>query len=118
MANDLRVLREKVDDNNVRVGSLGQELDALRQLVSAMQRPRPFGPMPDNAGRPCAGAVTPPPTGAAGVGTSPQKMLDGAMADYYAGSYDLAVLGLESYVKTFPQSPQAPDAQLHIGNSY
>src|SRR6476620_1244684 len=27
MANDLRVLREKVDDNNVRVGSIGQELD-------------------------------------------------------------------------------------------
>src|ERR1700741_2224548 len=30
MAGDLRVLREKVDDNNVRVGSLGQEIDALR----------------------------------------------------------------------------------------
>ena len=29
LANDLRVVREKVDDNNVRVGSLGQELDAL-----------------------------------------------------------------------------------------
>src|SRR5215831_15183602 len=36
MANDLRVLREKVDDNNVRVGSLGQEIDALRQSVSAI----------------------------------------------------------------------------------
>src|SRR6267154_2201363 len=33
LANDLRVVREKVDDNNVRVGSLSQEVDALRQLV-------------------------------------------------------------------------------------
>jgi len=31
ISNDLRVLREKVDDNSVRVGSLGQEIDALRQ---------------------------------------------------------------------------------------
>ena len=119
MANDLRVLREKVDDNNVRVGSLGQELDALRQLVSAINSPRPFGSDADNAAATSApDAVTPPPTGAAGVGTSPQKMLDGAMADFYAGSYDIAALGLESYVKNFPQSPQAPDAQLRAGNSY
>src|SRR5207253_1109776 len=33
LTNDLRVVREKVDDNNVRVGSLTQEVDALRQLV-------------------------------------------------------------------------------------
>ena len=34
------------------------------------------------------------------------------MADYYAGQYDLAIHGFEAYVKTFPQSPQATDAQL------
>src|SRR5262245_35339062 len=43
MANDLRMLREKVDDNNVRVGSLGQEIEALRQSVSASNAPRPVG---------------------------------------------------------------------------
>jgi len=41
LANDLRVVREKVDDNNVRVGSLGQELDALRQSVTALSVARP-----------------------------------------------------------------------------
>ena len=114
MANDLRVLREKVDDNNVRVGSIGQELDALRQSVAAINAPRPFGIESDAAAAPSDTA----PAGAAGVGASPQKLLDGARADYYAGQYDLAALGFDSYVKTFPQSPQAPDAQLHIGNSY
>ena len=119
MANDLRVLREKVDDNNVRVGSLGQEIDALRQSVSAINSPRPFGLETDSA---TAGTTpdsqAPAPSGAAGVGASPKKLLDGAMADYYASQYDLAALGLESYVKTFPQSTEAPDAQLHAGNSY
>ena len=123
MANDVRVLREKVDDNSVRVGSLGQEIDALRESVAALNVPRPFyGADDPSAGAAASPDGTPPsapaPVGAAAVGASPQKLLDGAMADFYAGQYDLAALGLDSYVKTFPQSPQAPDAQLHIGNSY
>jgi tol-pal system protein YbgF len=115
VANDLRVVREKVDDNNVRVGSLGQELDALRQSVTALGSMRPSAPEGDPSAAP--GAAAPPPAGAAAVGASPQKLLDSALADYYAGQYDLAILGFESYVKTFPQSPQASFAQLHVGNS-
>ena len=120
LANDVRVVREKVDDNNVRVGSLGQELDALRQSVTALGTARaaapegdPFAIPADSGGAPAAA----PPAGAAAVGASPQKLLDSAMADYYAGQYDLAILGLDSYVKTFPQSPQAAFAQAHVGNS-
>jgi TolA-binding protein len=121
MANDLRVLREKVDDNSVRVGSLGQEIDALRQSVSAIGT-RPAG-LESPAGDPAAAGAAPtdpgpPPVGAAAVGASPKKLLDGALADYFAGQYDLAALGFESYVRTFPQSPEAPEAQLRAGNSY
>ena len=122
MANDLRVLREKVDDNSVRVGSLGQEIDALRQSVSAMNAPRPFGVEtgadPAAGAAPTGDAAPAPAGGAAGVGASPKKLLDGALADYWSGQYDLAALGLESYVRTFPQSPDAPEAQLRAGNSY
>ncbi|MFN8063901.1 MAG: tol-pal system protein YbgF [Vicinamibacterales bacterium] len=121
LSSDLRVVREKVDDNNVRVGSLSQELDALRQSVTAIGSARPATPdAPDAAaGTPdgTAPATTSTPTGAAALGQSPQKLLDSALADYYAGQYDLAILGFESYVKTFPQSPQASFAQLHIGQS-
>ncbi|HEX7796434.1 MAG TPA: tetratricopeptide repeat protein [Vicinamibacterales bacterium] len=122
ISNDLRVLREKVDDNSVRVGSLGQEIDALRQSVSAIGT-RPAG-LETAAGDPAAAGVAPtdpgapPVAGAAAVGTSPKKLLDGALADYFAGQYDLAALGFESYVRTFPQSPEAPEAQLRAGNSY
>jgi tol-pal system protein YbgF len=123
LSNDIRVVREKVDDNNVRVGSLGQELDALRQSVTALGTMRPpapdFDPTTAASADPNAAATPPPPApaGAAAVGASPQKLLDSALADYYAGQYDLAILGFESYVKTFPQSPQASFAQLHVGNS-
>lgn len=123
LTNDLRVVREKVDDSNVRVGSLGQELDALRQSVTAIASYRPPAVETDPNAPPADPSAAPPPaalppTGAAAVGASPQKLLDGAMADYYAGQYDLAILGLESYVKTFPQSPQAPFAQAHVGDSH
>jgi len=122
ISNDLRVLREKVDDNSVRVGSLGQEIDALRQSVSAIGT-RPAA-VETAAGDPAAAGAAPtdpaapPVAGAAAVGTSPKKLLDGALADYFAGQYDLAALGFESYVRTFPQSPEAPEAQLRAGNSY
>jgi TolA-binding protein len=122
ISNDLRVLREKVDDNSVRVGSLGQEIDALRQSVSAIGTRG--AAVETAAGDPAAtGAAptdpaAPPVAGAAAVGTSPKKLLDGALADYFAGQYDLAALGFESYVRTFPQSPEAPEAQLRAGNSY
>src|SRR5690349_6287370 len=86
ISNDLRVLREKVDDNSVRVGSLGQEIDALRQSVSAMGT-RPAA-VETAAGDPAAAAgaaptdpAAPPVAGAAAVGTSPKKLLDGALAD-------------------------------------
>src|SRR5918999_3647698 len=38
VSNDLRVVREKLDDNNVRVGTLTQEVDSLRELITSMPR--------------------------------------------------------------------------------
>jgi tol-pal system protein YbgF len=123
-AADLRVLKEKVDDNSVRVGSLTQELDALRQSVAAINVPRGFGTVePDSAtpppsadaGAAAAGGNTAAPVG---VGGSPAKLLEGAQGDYWGGNYDLAILGFDSYLKSFPNSPQADYAQYYIGNSY
>jgi tol-pal system protein YbgF len=112
-ASDLRVLREKVDDNSVRVGSLTQELDALRQSIAGMSAPRTLGE-PDSV---APGADAAASAGNA-VGGSPQKLLDGAQADYWAGHYDLAILGYEQYIASFPQSPQVDYAQYYVGSSY
>jgi tol-pal system protein YbgF len=122
LTGDLRVVREKVDDSNVRVGSLSQELDSLRQSVMSAAAPRPASP----DGEPAAAAPPPAdgaqtaaaPSGAAALGASPQKLFESARADYYAGQFDLAILGFDAFLKTFPQAPQAPDAQVHIGHAY
>jgi TolA-binding protein len=139
LATDLRVVREKVDDSNVRLGSLSQEVDALRQSVVGMSVPPAMGaPLdpaaassaPPTSGAPSTASSMPPaastptpqaPAAAAAPvapGASPQRLWDMAYAEYGAGRYDLAVLGYEAYIKSFPKSDMADDAQLYICNSY
>ena len=119
LSNDVRVIREKIDDNNVRLGALSQEVDALRQ---ALQRPAPTATTsPDTpdapAGSAPAGGTTAPPAGGTVV-NSPKQMWDSAFSDYTAGNYDLAVIGFDAFIKTFPKSDQADDAQVYICSSY
>jgi len=114
LTNDVRVIREKLDDNNVRIGSLTQEVSSLRQSMQQMST-RP--PATDSD----AGAGGTPTTGAqpgGGMTDSPEKTWNAAWADYTGGQYDLAVMGFEAYIKNFPKSDLADDAQMHIGNSY
>ena len=119
LANDLRVVREKVDDNNVRVGSLSQEVDALRQLVQqALAR---MTTTSTDAAEPAStsGGATPPAAGViASSGASPTKTYEQAFGDYAAGLWDLAIDGFEAFLKDFPRATQADDAQFYIGRAY
>lgn len=114
----VRVLREKADDTNVRLSSMTQELESIRQTVASQPQPAPPVATVDPTADPAAGAppTTPTPT-APPPGVSPQKMYDNAFADYSAGQYDLAILGFETFIKMFPRLEQADDAQLNIGNA-
>ena len=116
----VRVLREKADDTNVRLSTMNQELEAMRQAIMSQPQPSVTAPA---TGDPAAG-TTPgaPPTGAAPPSgpapiIAPQKLYDNAFADYSAGQYDLAVIGFETFIKTSPRSELADDAQLNIGNA-
>jgi tol-pal system protein YbgF len=139
LSGDLRVVRERLDENNTRVGSIGQELNSLREAVNTLPSqlapppvsmvPGPNGTMvpvtPTAApGAPVAGAPATPapaapavPTGPAG-GLSPQRMFDTAQADYAAGQWPLAISGFEQFIRSFPTSDKADDAQFYIGESY
>ncbi len=120
LTNDVRVIREKLDDNNVRIGSLTQEVDSLRQSVQQMgSRPSTTNDAsPPTAGSPAAGATPSTGTSAPAIGQSPTKVFDSALSDYYAGQYDLAILGLTDYIKSYPKSEQADDAQVYICSAY
>jgi len=118
IADSMRVLREKSDDTNVRLATMTQEIESLRQAIQSMPAPAPPQPVGDPTDP--AAVVTPPtaPAPPAPSGVSPGKAWDAAWNDYTSGQYDLAIQGFEFYLRNFPTSPRAGEAQLNIGNSY
>jgi tol-pal system protein YbgF len=117
VSGDLRVVREKVDDNNLRIGSVAQELEALRTVIpQGVPSGLPVGD-PQATGDPAAQPAQPaaPPLN---PGVSPERLYNMAWADYAGGEYTLAIQGFETYIKTFPKSSQAGDAQHYIGETY
>jgi tol-pal system protein YbgF len=124
----VRMLREKADDTNVRLASLTQELEAMRQAITAQQTAAPVAPPPGTEPTAPADPSAPPvvtvPTQGTSSPTAPppnvshQKMYDTSYADYAAGQWELAIAGFESYIRMFGRSPLADDAQLNIGNAY
>jgi tol-pal system protein YbgF len=128
VAEGVRVLREKADDANVRLSTVSQELEAVRQAVSSMPSTgAALQPGPEPAAAPtgdpaAAGGVAAPPGGiAAPPGSapliSPQRMYDNAYSDYMAGQYEIAIQGFNAFISSFPRSDKADDAQLNIGNA-
>jgi tol-pal system protein YbgF len=125
VAEGVRVIRERTDDSNVRIASLREELEALRTTVQALQQvalappPAPVDtttPVDPNAPAP-APAPAPvglPPT----AGLSPTRLYETARADYFAGQWNSAISGFEAFLRAFPRSEQADDAQLSIGETY
>jgi tol-pal system protein YbgF len=134
LTGEVRIVREKIDDTNVRLSSLSQEVDSLRSPQSAppvMTPPPPGGaeggqpsaPTNSEPAAPPAGssAGMPPSNSGAGpapVGMSPIRLFEIAQADYAGGQWALAINGFETYLKTFPKTDKADDAQFYIGEAY
>jgi tol-pal system protein YbgF len=45
-------------------------------------------------------------------------MYETAFADYTAGQYSLAITGFETFLKAFPKSEMADEAQFYIGETH
>jgi tol-pal system protein YbgF len=124
MANDVRVMRERTDDTNLRIAALREELEALRASVTAMQQaaaaapPPPLDPnAPFDPNAPVGVPPAPAPLPST-AGLSPTRMFESAKGDYFAGQYSLAITGFDAFLKAFPRSESAGEAQHYIGESY
>jgi tol-pal system protein YbgF len=133
LTSTVREIREKMDDNTVRLGSLSQEVDAVRQGLQQLSARPSFesaAPPPDPGAAstapgaagtqdPAAAATSPvTPPRAVPIGTSPQKLWDEAYSDYTLAQWDLAIAGFENVIKFYPTAERASDAQIYIGHSY
>ena len=116
----VRIVREKVDEANVRISSVAQEVEALRLAIPRTSTPLTRLAVDPETGLPTASAQIAAPAAVAPVnpGVSPQRMYDSAWADFAAGQYALSIQGFEAYLSSFPQSEQADEAQFYIGESY
>ncbi|HEY7449047.1 MAG TPA: tol-pal system protein YbgF [Vicinamibacterales bacterium] len=129
ISGDVRVVREKVDETNVRLGTIGQEIQAIQSSIQSIKLAPPPPTFTGDPGAvdPAVGAATPdqaPPATTTTTpppvppGVSPTQTFDRARGDYMAGQYSLAVQGFESYIRTFPTLPTAADAQYYVGEAY
>ena len=128
----VRVVRERSNDTNVRIGELREELEALRATVQALQQAvsappsfvdpalpidsnaPPVATVPAQPVYPPPAPILPPST----AGLSPTRLYETARADYFAGQWTSALSGFEAFLRAFPRSEQADDAQFHIGETY
>lgn len=146
LTGEVRIVREKLDDTNVRLSSLSQEVESLRSAPQPGPAFVPTSPTtPPDGSAPLAGATTspdggvnapappaataagaapagttpaPPPAAPPAVGMSPTRLYELAQADYAGGQWALAINGFETYLRTFPKTDRADDAQFFIGEAY
>jgi len=115
---ELRVVREKIDETNVRLRSILEEVETLRASQVAAAAAPAVPPAADAAAPPAEAAPAQPAPRPGGYGASPSQAFESARSDYYMGQWSLAIQGFESYLKTFPKSDLADDAQYYIGETH
>jgi TolA-binding protein len=134
MQGDLGRLNARLDEIIQRIEALARQ--APRLAPSAPQAPRPsvvVPPGPSSAVPPQAPAASPggsgsppqAPPGAPGTsaprapdGLSPEAVYQSAYLDFSKGNYPLAVSGFREFVRRYPDSNLADNAQYWIGESY
>jgi len=120
--NDLRIVRERIDENTVRITSLSQEVEALRLAIPQFPStpPAPVDPsapvVPGTSPDPAAAPAAPPVALAAGM--SPARLYNTALVDYTAGQWALCIDGFNTYLRNFSRTDLGDDAQWYVGECY
>src|SRR6185503_3744826 len=121
--NDLRIVRERIDENTVRITSLSQEVEALRLAIPQFQSAAPQQVDPSGSSAPgttpdaAAATATAPPVALA-PGMTPQRLYNAALADFTAGQWVLCIEGFNQYLRSFSRTDLADDAQWYVGECY
>jgi tol-pal system protein YbgF len=134
VAQQTQGLSDNLQDVQARVGKLQQQLTDMQSLLQSIDSKVSNGGAPQNGTAPSvpggpAGGTNPGPTGqadspaAGGGGTAPSKMppisadtlYQNGLRDYNTGNYDLAHQEFADYIRNFPSSDLASNAQFYLG---
>jgi tol-pal system protein YbgF len=115
MSEDFRAVRESVLDMNTRMGKLDAKMADLQNLINTMRTPVAPPPGSPNSGD--LGTTTQAPTGPP-AGMQAGATYTNAYRDYMGRKDDLAMQEFSDYLKYFPKTDFAPNAQYYIGDIY
>jgi tol-pal system protein YbgF len=121
-AGDVRKTLAQTQDAATRLGELKEEVQALRTSIPALlSRLTPpdggFAADPGAVSADGAAGALPPSQPPSTLGLSPDRMYSTAQSDYGGGNYVAAIQGFQEFLKAFPTSTRADDAQLYIGEA-
>jgi TolA-binding protein len=104
MSDEFRSVSVTVQELAKGISKLDQKLSDLKTIVTTINTPTP---------PPAANDPNKPPAGVTAEG-----LFQNAFRDYSGGKEELALAEFADYLKYFPESEKAPDAQYYIGQIY
>ena len=99
----VQALSESMEDLKARQSRLGEQLVQIRQLLETIQA------QPQVASPVATAPATPP---------NPKDLYENALRDLQGGKNDLAMAGFMDYLKYFPETDLAGNAQFYVGEVY
>jgi len=114
MSTEFQAVRENVSAMNETLTKLQTQIIDLSNAVKVLQAPAPPPPSgaPGAFGTSTGASSGPPP------GMSARQLYESAMKDRSGGNLDLALQGLQEFLKWYGTSELAPSAQYNIGQIY
>ena len=120
-----RAVERDLGDQDTMRSSVGTMSERLATLESTVEQQQRYLNLPPVQLKPGPGAETPPavkpetpPTAAVEPKTKESELYDKSIALYRDGKYEEAIVGFRTFLKTFPKSDRADNANFWIGESY
>jgi tol-pal system protein YbgF len=113
MSTQVQALSDNLEEVKVRLGKLNQQLADVQNTLQGIDSKLTTAAAPASGGAPPApGSATPP---SAGSQPSADTLYSNGLRDITGGKYDLARQEFLDYLKYYPQTDLASNAQFYLG---
>ncbi|MCC6587416.1 MAG: tetratricopeptide repeat protein [Bryobacterales bacterium] len=119
MADEFRILKENMADLNSKMSRLQTKFVDVENAVKTLQAPPPPPPGPAaEGGQQAAPGAPVSPAAQAGppAGVSAETVYRDAYRDRLGGKYDVALQGFQNYLRWYPGTDLACNAQFYVGD--
>jgi len=113
-----RLIRHTIEKDTIEQDALNARLAELEKKVTQLHEYLHPESLPQEKGTEKAGAGVLPPTPEEKPGSPENKLYETILAIYHEGRYSDAITGFEDFLKSYPKSNLADNAQFWIGEAY